>query len=428
MLIRLLGRSIAREPRRKLLSAASLALGITVTTATLSIVLDIEDRLAREFRSLGANLLVTPRSDTLPLDVGGVDLRPVGEGATLSETDLGRLRTIFWRLNIIGFTPLLELPVEVRAEGRRAVAPRTTLVGTWYEHAVAVPDGSRFTTGLKLTHPWWTVEGRWFEDDAEECLAGAALARRAGLRPGDRLTVRAGDATRRLTISGLVTTGGPEEESLVAPLRIAQDLSGLPGRFRRLMVSALTTPENDFARRDPARMTPADYDRWYCTPYIGSIARQIEEVLPGTEARAIRRVAESEGNILSRVHRLMGVITAAALFAAALAIGVTSATTVLERRSEIGLMKALGARSALVASFFLAEQLLMALGGGAAGYGLGIVLGRWLGRSIFGVAPAWRLLLLPVILGVATLVALAGNLLPLRRVARLQPAPILRGD
>jgi len=428
MLIRLLGRSIAREPRRKLLSAASLALGITVATATLSIVLDIEDRLAREFRSLGANLLVTPRSDTLPLDVGGVDLRPVGEGATLSETDLGRLRTIFWRLNIIGFTPLLELPVEVRAEGRRAVAPRTTLVGTWYEHAVAVPDGSRFTTGLKLTHPWWTVEGRWFEDDAEECLAGAALARRAGLRPGDRLTVRAGEATRRLTISGLVTTGGPEEESLVAPLRIAQDLSGLPGRFRRLMVSALTAPENDFARRDPARMTPADYDRWYCTPYIGSIARQIEEVLPGTEARAIRRVAESEGNILSRVHRLMGVITAAALFAAALAIGVTSATTVLERRSEIGLMKALGARSALVASFFLAEQLLMALGGGAAGYGLGIVLGRWLGRSIFGVAPAWRLLLLPVILGVATLVALAGNLLPLRRVARLQPAPILRGD
>jgi len=428
MLIRLLGRSIAREPRRKLLSAASLALGITVTTATLSIVLDIEDRLAMEFRSLGANLLVTPRSDTLPLDVGGVDLRPVGEGATLSETDLGRLRTIFWRLNIIGFTPLLELPVEVRAEGRRAVAPRTTLVGTWYEHAVAVPDGSRFTTGLKLTHPWWTVEGRWFEDDAEECLAGAALARRAGLRPGDRLTVRAGEATRRLTISGLVTTGGPEEESLVAPLRIAQDLSGLPGRFRRLMVSALTTPENDFARRDPARMTPADYDRWYCTPYIGSIARQIEEVLPGTEARAIRRVAESEGNILSRVHRLMGVITAAALFAAALAIGVTSATTVLERRSEIGLMKALGARSALVASFFLAEQLLMALGGGAAGYGLGIVLGRWLGRSIFGVAPTWRLLLLPVILGVATLVALAGNLLPLHRVARLQPAPILRGD
>jgi len=428
MLIRLLGRSIAREPRRKLLSAASLALGITVTTATLSIVLDIEDRLAREFRSLGANLLVTPRSDTLPLDVGGVDLRPVGEGATLSETDLGKLRTIFWRLNIIGFTPLLELPVDVRTEGGRAVAPRTTLIGTWYEHAVAVPDGSRFTTGLKLTHPWWTVAGRWFEDDAEECLAGVALARRAGLRPGDRLTVRAGETTRRLTISGIVTTGGPEEESLVAPLRIAQDLSGLPGRFRRLMVSALTTPENDFARRDPARMTPADYDRWYCTPYIGSIARQIEEVLPGTEARAIRRVAESEGNILSRVHRLMGVITAAALLAAALAIGVTSATTVLERRSEIGLMKALGARSALVASFFLAEQLLVALGGGAAGYGLGVVLGRWLGRSIFGVAPAWRLLLLPVILGVATFVALAGNLLPLRRVARLQPAPILRGD
>lgn len=428
MFLRLVGQSLARNPRRKLLSAASLTLGIAVTTATLSVVLDIEDRLAREFRSLGANLLVTPQSDTLPLDIGGVDYRPVDEGATLAEADLGKLRTIFWRLNIIGFTPLLDVPVEARSSSGRIIAARTTLIGTWHEHGIAVPDGTSFTTGMTLTHPWWTVTGRWFDEASEECIAGTALARRVGLRLGDRVTIHAGAAQRLLTVTGIVTTGGPEEEALVAPLAIAQAMAGRPGQFRRLLVSALTTPENDFARRDPGSMTPTEYDRWYCTPYIASIGRQIQEVLPGTEVRAIRRVAESEGRILSRVSRLMWVVTLAALFAAALAVGATSAATVLERRIEVGLMKALGAQSTLVASFFLVEQLLVALAGGLAGFGLGTFLGGILGRSIFGLAPPWRLILLPVILGLAALVALVGNLLPLRRAARFEPAPILRGN
>ncbi len=102
MFARLVGESFVRNPRRILLAAAALAVGMAVTTAALSVALDVGDRLAREFRSLGANLLVTPQSDTLPLQIGGVDYRPVDEGAYLNEADLGKLRTIFWRHNIVG--------------------------------------------------------------------------------------------------------------------------------------------------------------------------------------------------------------------------------------------------------------------------------------------------------------------------------------
>ena len=175
-------------------------------------------------------------------------------------------------------------------------------------------------------------------------------------------------------------------------------------------------------------MTGAEYDRWYCTPYISSIAHQVQQVLPGVEARAIRRVAESEGRILTRVSGLMWLVTMAALAAAALAVGATSATTVLERRAEVGLMKALGASNALVGAFFLAEQVLLALVGGGAGYALGIGLARLLGESVFGIPPTQRLILLPVILALAAGVALLGSLVPLRRVARLAPAPVLRGE
>src|ERR1700674_1471070 len=111
MFIRILKDSFARQSRRKLLTAATLALGTAIATATLSVALDVGDRLAREFRSLGANLLVTPQADTLPLVIGGVDYRPVDDGAYLPEGELGKLKTIFWRNNIVGFAPFLDWPV-----------------------------------------------------------------------------------------------------------------------------------------------------------------------------------------------------------------------------------------------------------------------------------------------------------------------------
>lgn len=427
MFLRILGVSFARNPRRKLLAAAALMLGMAVTTAMLTVALDVGDRLATEFRALGANLLVTPKADTLPLEIGGVDYRPVDAGAYLDEAELGKLRTIFWRLNIVGFAPVLEVPADLRITGNQ-VAVRTTLIGTWYDRPVSVPDGTVFVTGIRQTHPWWQVDGKWFADDADEAVVGAALAQRSGIKAGDLVHVDATGRTAQVRVTGLVTTGGPEEESLLVPLRVAQVLAGRPRQFRRLLVSALTKPEDDFARRDPASMTQEEYDRWYCTPYISAIGYQIREVLPGTDVRVIRRVAESEGHILTRVRGLMWLVSLAALVAAALAVGATSATTVIERRAEIGLMKAIGASQWLVQVLFLAEQVLLALVGGGAGYLIGWGLARVVGQSVFGVVPEQRLALLPVVLGLAGFVALVGSLLPLRRAARMSPAPILRGE
>ena len=429
MFFRIVGDSFARKPRRKVLTAAALALGMAVATATLEVALDVGDRLAHEFRSLGANLLVTPATDTLPLEIGGVDYRPVDAGAYLPVSDLGKLKTIFWRNNIVGFAPFLDVPVEIALQAARPrQTSRETLIGTWYSHTVDVPDGSKFVTGVSSTDPWWHISGRWFSDGSEECLLGAGLARRMGLHPGSTLTVRAGERLHTLTVTGIVSTGGREDNAILAPLQVAQDLAGRPGGYRRLLVSALTKPADAFSEREPATMTPAEYDRWYCSPYISSISHQMQQELPGVEVRAIRQVAEGEGRILTRVSSLMWLVTFAALFAAALAVGATSATTVLERRSEIGLMKALGATHRVVGAFFLAEQLLLALIGGIAGYAIGLVLARFLGTGIFGIAPAVRLILFPIVLVLAAVVALLGSLVPLERASRVDPAPVLRGE
>jgi putative ABC transport system permease protein len=432
MFVRIVKDSFARQPRRKLLTAFALALATAVATATLSVALDVGDRLAREFRSLGANLLVTPQADAVPLEIGGVDYRPVAAGAYLPESDLGKIKTIFWRNNVIGFAPSLDVPIELSAGGSAASgrsAPTAVLIGTWYRHDVTIPKGGgTFTTGLAATNPWWQVDGRWFGDNAPEAVVGAALARRAGIAVGQTLGVHAGDRTMQLRVVGVAATGGQEDEAILAPLAVAQQLADLPGRYRRLLVSALTKPEDAFSQRNPSSMTPAEFEHWYCSPYISSISRQLQEQLPGIDVRPIRQIAEGEGRILTRVSALMWLVTLGALFAAALAVAATAGTTVLERAGEIGLMKALGAPRMMVGAFFLGEQWLLAFIGGATGYVVGIGLARFVGERIFGVSPELRLILLPIVLGVAAVVATVGSLAPLRRVMWLDPAPVLRGE
>jgi putative ABC transport system permease protein len=435
MFLRLVADSFTRRPRRKLLTMAALALGMAVATAALSVSLDVGDRLAQEFRSLGANLLVTPQADSLPLEIGGVDYRPANAGAYLSEADLGKLKTIFWRFNIMAFAPILEVPIQAWSPASKnwsspGVADKATLIGTWSQHSVPVPDGTTYLTGIERTNPWWNVEGKWFAEGSDECLVGSAFARKFGVKIGDTLNLGVSDraAWRALKIVGVLSTGGPEDRAIVAPLLTAQQLAGKPGQYRRLYVSALTKPEDAFARKDPKAMTPTEFDKWYCTPYISAIALQISEELKGTDVRVIRRVAEGEGNILTRVRTLLWLVTFASLLAAVLAVGASAAASVIERRTEIGLMKALGANSALVGVLLVAEQLLLAFVGGGFGYAVGILLARLLGERIFGFTPEPKLFVLLIILALAALTTLLGSALPLRRASRYDPAPILRGE
>jgi putative ABC transport system permease protein len=434
MFLRLVADSFSRRPRHKLLTGAALALGMAVATAALSVSLDVGDRLAHEFRSLGANLVVTPQADSLPLDIGGVDYRPANSAAYLPESDLPKIKTVFWHNNIIAFAPTLD--VSVRSWSKSSQTPitpafdvPTKLIGTWASHQVALSDGGSFSTGIEKTNPWWRIEeGRWFSDGAAECVVGYKLLQRARLKLGDTLHVESTNQKLSLLITGILTTGGPEDDDIVAPISVAQQLTDAPGSYHQLYVSALTKPEDDFARRSPATMNPDELERWSCSPYVSSIAFTIKQVLPGSDVRVIRRVADGEGRILTRVRTLLWLVTFASLLAAGLAVGASSAASVIERRTEIGLMKALGAGSATVGFLLAAEQLLLAVSGGAIGYAIGIVLARLVGQRIFGTAPSPSFLVLLVILGLATGVTLLGSAVPLRRAARYSPAPILRGE
>lgn len=404
MFLRLLAESLRRGSRRKLLAVLSVLLGTLAATALAEVLLASGDRLAAELASYGANIEVVPK----------------GEAETMAESDLVALRHIFWSNNIVAVAPLLTLRVRFAAGGSaEAVAP---LVGTWFAH----PLGEGFTTGLPRSRPTLGVEGRWPRDDAGEVAVGRRLAARLAVTAGDSLDVSLGAARQRLTVVGVVAGGGEEEQQAFAPLARVQGLAGAEGRIGRAEVFALTNPETDFDRRDPKRMSPEEYDRWYCTAYPTSVAFQIGQALPGGEARVVRGVAGATGEILGRLRPVLLIL--AALVAAGGALGVTAAmtATVVERRLEAGLLAALGAQRRQVALFFLAEAALLGLVGGLAGGVAGLAAGRLLGARVFGVAIAWMPVLLPFATALGLAVALVGGLAPVLRAVQKHPATILK--
>jgi putative ABC transport system permease protein len=414
--LRLLYQSFRRQQRRKLLAGIAVMLGVAVTTAMMAVGVNVGDKINRELRSYGANIVVYPEDTALIVHVGDQQLKPASSGAHLKESDLTKMKGIFWGHNILAFAPMLETQSQV---GNRTVP----VVGTYFKKALRYGTED-FTAGVEQLYPWWKIDGTWPSDDGDQVLLGSRLAAALDKRPGDTLPL-SGTTVR---IAGLVSTGGNEDSEIIVPLSLAQRLANAPNAVDKIYVSALTKPEDAFARRDPDRLSPADRDRWYCSPYANSIAYQLREIFPGSRADQIRQAAQNEGTVLSHISGMMLLIAVSALFAAALAVSAAMATTILERRQEVGLMKSLGATSSTIAILFVTEASLLALVAGLLGFGLGDLIAHGIGSSVFNSAIGVTPVLLPIVIFLALLVTVGGSAAAIRRALRLDPVMVLRGD
>lgn len=405
----------------------AIALGMSIATAMIAVGAGIGDKVSAELRSTGANLLVTPIEDTLDINLGGVDLKPASEGGFIVESDLPKMKGVFWGHNILGFVPFLTNPETFSKDGQTFAAE---LIGTYFAQPLRYGK-ENFSTGVRSVNPWWQVQGEWPpdyadwpQDQAPQVLAGSKLAEQQGLGAGDVIEI----GGKKLRVSGIVNTGSAEDQAIVAPLHVVQQMLGEPNRVRRVVVSALTKPEDAFGRRDPDTLSPADRDRWYCSPYANSIALQIREALPNVRVEQIRQVEQNQGKVLSRISGMMLLLTLAALLASALAVSAAMVATILERRQEVGLMKSLGASNAAVATLFLTEAGLMAVVGGTIGFLAGTAMAHRIGQSIFGSAISVHPVVLAVVICAALLVTFLGSAGAVRKAMHFDPAMVLRGD
>lgn len=364
--------------------------------------------MALELRRYGANILLEPSA---------------GDGSYMADKELYKIKQVFWKHNIVGFAPYLFGAVDLSAAGRHS---RGVLTGTWFERSLEVPGEDATIQGVKMIAPWWSVAGSWPAGE-DEAVIGASLAKTLGVGIGE--TVRAAYHGRELPLRvvGVVTTGGFEEEQLFAPLITVQRFMGLPGGVSRVLVSALTVPMDDFGRRDPASMSRDDYEKWYCTAYVTSVAKNLEEAVTGSRAKPIWQIAGAEGALLGKLNGVMLLLTLLALGAAAIGVATSLLASMTERQKDIALMKTLGADRMQVTLIFMGETLLVAFCGGVTGYLLGNRLAQLISKSVFDSplsAPLW---LFPIAIAASLLVALLGGILPLRRAFLVEPVKVLKG-
>lgn len=417
--------ALLRQKGRFLLIALTVALGVSLATAMLDVAFDVGSKVNQELKAYGANIMVTPRGQKVLKDVYGVD-NAIGHKEYLHEDELGNIKTIFWTNNIVAFAPFLE------SDFMGPNGEKIPVTGTWFNKKLKLPTDEIVTTGAKEMRSWWNVDGAWPEDEAEKSvLVGAKLAAVLGVTAGDTLSVQSAKGTaEQLYVSGVVSGGGAEEDRIIAPLALVQRLDSLAGKVESVEVSAVTTPENDLARKaaaNPKALSQREYDIWYCTAYVSSIAYQIEEVIHDSVAHPVRQIAESEGKILDKTELLMMLITVLSLLSSALGVSNLVSANIMERSRELGLLKALGASNLTVVLSVLAEIFTAGILGGVAGYFSGIGFAQIIGETVFGSGIAVNVYVVPIVAVLMTVVLLVGSVPAVRLLLSLQPAEVLHG-
>jgi putative ABC transport system permease protein len=205
-------------------------------------------------------------------------------------------------------------------------------------------------------------------------------------------------------VQGIDSYGGPEDNQVFVNLETVQKLEKLP---RRISVAFLSVPG-----------TPKEIEA-----YVGDLQKQ----LPDVEVRPIRQFTEGEAKIYNRISGLLTATVAIVLLLTGLCVMAAMTNVAMERKMDVGLMKAIGGSMRRVLRLFLAEAALLGLVGGLIGAALGIILSMGLGKAVFGVAARPRLIVYPVAVALTIIVAIL-SAFPLRRLASIRPASVFRGE
>ncbi len=412
--------SLRRQVSKRLMIAATVFLGVGLTTSMFAVMLDIGDKMQAELSSFGANISVVPKGAAVVTDMYNLDDTQIA--GYIDESEIPNLKAIFWGYNIEFFTPFLR----TTALSDQDEVP---VVGTWFDHQIKVKTGEELVTGIREMRDWWQVDGQW-PTDQNQAMAGSRLARSKGWSLGDTVSLEESGATKQVTVSGIFNSGSDEDNQLFVALPIAQALAERPGQVERIEVRAITTPDNDLARRaavDPSTLSLTEWETWYCTAYVSSIAYQIEESMTNVDASAIRQVADNEGVILEKTELIMTTVAIFAMIASSLGIANLVTASVMERSKEIGLMKALGARNRSIVAQIMTETLIIAGIGGVLGFVAGIGLAQLVGHLVFGSGIAVRPILIPLMVTITLATVIVGSLPAMRYLLRLRPATVLHG-
>jgi len=378
MFWRIVRRLITANYGRLFVILLALGAGAAITSALLNLQIDAKRRLTTEFRALGANVIVVPRDANAT------------SGGTLDQT-------------VIAGLPAENAGKPVPAVAFLYVIGEVAKAGEIHYQAAVIAgiEGQ----GLTQVRPGRRTEySAELEKDPAACEAGAKAAGQFKVHTGDSLHLRNQGREATCNVFAVVATGGAEDTQIFTKLATAQTLAELPGRISLVQLSVTGTPDS-----------------------IDRFIKALSKRLPGADVHGIKQLAEAEGKLYNRISGLLTATVIIVLLLTSLCVMAGMSNVAIERKNDVGLMKAIGGSVRRVVRLFLAEAIVMGIVGGLIGSAFGILGSIWLGKTVFGVAAEPRWIVYPVSVGITIIVSIA-SAFPLRRLASIRPASVFRGE
>jgi putative ABC transport system permease protein len=367
MFLRMLVRAAVLRRGRATSALLAVVVAAAVATAMLTLFVDVQAKLHREFRNYGANIILTSR-----------------DGASLPADTLAR--------------------VESAVAGRGLVAPFAMIVARTDDGQPVVVAGTDFDRVRPLDR-WWSVD-TW-PSSPRQALIGVRA--RSAISPGNAaaknqpFNLSFQGHVIHLTPVGSVQTGAAEDSRIYLSL---SDFVAWTG----VQPSTIEVAANGSADE------------------VTSIMRQLSQAVPAADVHPVRQIIEGEARVLGKTRATLLAASVLIILTAALCVLSTLMGWVFDRRRDFAIMKALGASQRLLSGFFAAEAAALGAAGAVIGYVVGIGIAAWIGRANFHAPVVPRFTVLPVVVAVSIVVTLLSAILPISLLRRVQPAVILKGE
>jgi putative ABC transport system permease protein len=391
MFWRIIRRLLTANYGRLFVILLALGAGAAVTAALLNLQIDAKKRLTTEFRALGANVIVAPKGAVTSSSTRSAkETVDAAAPATIDESVFGQLpaESAGRRIPAVAFLYVIG---EVAKAGAIHFEP-AVIAGAQGEGLTEIRPGRRPEFDAAL------------ETDPSSCEVGAKAAAQFKVHPGDTLQLRDQGREASCKIFAIIATGGAEDTQIFTQLSTAQSLANLPGRISLIQLSVTGTP--DFVKA-----------------FIATLSQKI----PDADVHGVKQFTEAEARIYTRISGLLSATVLLVLFLTSLCVMAGMSNVAIERKNDVGLMKAIGGSVRRVVRLFLAEAILMGIAAGLVGSAIGMLVSIWLGKAVFGVAAQPRWIVYPFSVALTVIVSIA-SAFPLRRLASVRPASVFRGE
>ncbi|WP_415718700.1 ABC transporter permease [Maridesulfovibrio sp.] len=316
-------RNLGRRPMRTILLCAVFTIGVMSVVSIQLLSTVVGNNLEEKMSKFGANILVTPKTESLAVSYGGLDLGNVAYGS-----------------HELNGAPVLKAVRGIDLKERlSAVAPKFATISKINNQQVAIV-GVSMDDEIKIkTH--WYPQGR-FPESRNDILVGFNAAAKLNIKPGDSLKIEGND----LYVAGILDPTGAEDDNVVfMDIDLLRNSVGRPGAVHFIEVAALCSG---------------------CP--IDEIVQQISKAVPDAEVKALQHVVKQRMSAISFVNQMAWTVSGVILLTACFMIGLSIFSAVNERKTEIGLMRSLGFSTSSVFSIFCLEALLMGCISGIMGY------------------------------------------------------------